>query len=142
VRRMFAVASLVLALLTTSFAGAAAAAPPPSTRAAAVKAANLPPVYNNYLVCFNGWIYTDFTDPDGDDTKLRTFVMIYLRNGTAKWIQMGNSGGAGHGVFFYLELASVGVNPNDVTEYWFNAIDSPYGAWAGYVKANPACQRI
>ncbi|GLI01828.1 hypothetical protein [Phytohabitans aurantiacus] len=146
-RRILTAGSLALALLATMFAGTAVAAPPQTAPAAATRvlgaqAANIPPVYNNYLVCFNGWVYTDFTDPDGNDLQLRTFVLIYLRNGTARWIQMGNSGGAGHGVFFYLELASVGINPSDVTEYWFNAIDSPWGQWAGYVRANSSCNLI
>lgn len=146
-RRILAVGSLALTMLATTFAGAAVAAPPQTAPAGAATRAlsqsgNYPPVFNNYLVCFNGWVYTDFTDPDGDDLLLRTFVLIYLRDGTARWIQMGNSGGAGHGVFFYLELASVGINPSDVTEYWFNAKDYPAGAWSGYVMADSSCNLL
>jgi hypothetical protein len=141
--------------LTTSFAGAAQAAPRPGPEAAAAPpaagvahrastaraAANVPPVFNNYLVCFNGWLFTDFTDPDGDDLQLRTFVFIFLRNGTGRWLQMTNSGGAGHGVFFSLELASAGIRSADVSEYWFNAQD-PWGAWAGYTRADPSCRLL
>src|SRR4051812_43907252 len=92
-RMLTGVTGLVLAALLLG-SNAAAAAPsvrpaPPVAAAAArpplkapvalpggvvgkrvAAAASAAPVFQNYLQCFSGYIYTDFSDPHGDDTLL------------------------------------------------------------------------
>jgi hypothetical protein len=100
-----------------------------------------PPVFNDYLVCFNGNVFTDFTDPDGNDVNLNVAIFV-LRNGEWSSFWMVNSGESVHGVFFFLDLATVGVNPADVAEYAFLALDETGLTSTSWVLADPNCNII
>src|SRR5689334_15399232 len=73
------------------------------------------PVFTGYLTCFGGYIYADFTDPDGDDTKLNVQVWAYLRSPSSWAVTwMLNTGPSVHGVFFWLNAPDVNFNTNNV----------------------------
>jgi hypothetical protein len=107
--------------------------------------ASAPPVFNNFLFCISNAAYVDFTDPDGDDLRLNVFVWIYFKDGReprGAWLL--NSGGAGHGVFFFLDLDAMGINrESEVSNFDFVPLDetSTWGerVWA---DASGSCRRL
>jgi hypothetical protein len=102
--------------------------------------ASQPPVFANYLVCFNGWVYTDFTDPDGDDTKLNVLMAVYRPNyGGWNYFWMTNTGPSAHGVFFYQQLSAIGVDPATVTFYAFAGYDQT-ATWSPWTYADSNCR--
>lgn len=170
-RRMLAgVTGLVLAVLLSGSAAAVAApsgtrpvppapataARPPAAKApaavpraasagrAAAAAAGAAPVFTGYLTCFSGYVYTDFTDPDGDDALLNVQVWA-LRRSTSTWAAtwMMNTGASVHGVFFWLYAPDVNFDTSDVTYYYLRAMDQT-GAWSGWTiatgNADGSCQ--
>jgi hypothetical protein len=128
-RRLIAFLGLVLGLVLVPTAASAAPA---------ARLASAAPVYNNYLQCFNGWVYTDFTDPDGDDTRLNV-MMAVQRNG--QWLSywMHNTGASAHGVFFYMQLSEIGVDPKTVQRYAFTAADETNTWAADWTYADSSC---
>jgi hypothetical protein len=97
-------------------------------------AASEAPVFAGYLVCVNGSVFADFTDPDGDDTHLNV-RMLALRRSTQTWdatwmVRAGNSG-----VFFYVNAADVLIDTKDVTLYLLQAQDQT-STWSSYTFAN------
>jgi len=128
-RRAFALLSLVLALVLV-----------PTAASAAPKAlASQPPVYADYLVCFNNNVFTDFTDPDGDDTRLNVAMAVNRGGGWASW-WMHNTGPSTHGVFFYMDLAEIGVDSKTVSQYAFIGVDETGTSSTGWTFADSACQ--
>jgi hypothetical protein len=106
--------------------------PPP------VIAFNHKPVFNDYLACFNGFVYTDFRDPDGDDALMSVQMKVY-RPGTGwTYHAMTNTGPTVHGVFWWTELADHGINPATVTAYAFRATDQA-GLKSSWVSADGDC---
>jgi hypothetical protein len=101
---------------------------------------SLPPQFADYLFCFNGHVFTDFTDPDGDDAKLSVTMAVY-RPIVGDWTyhQMTNTGPSAHGVFFWLKLSDHGIDPGTVSWYAFAAIDEA-GDWWGWKYADSRCQ--
>jgi hypothetical protein len=102
---------------------------------AALAAASAAPVFNNYLFCTGGYIYTDFTDPDGDDALLNVQVWA-LRRSNSTWAAtwMLNTGASAHGVFFWLRGSDVLITTTDVTYYYLRAMDQT-GTWSGWTVA-------
>ena len=99
---------------------------------------NQKPVFNDYLVCFNGFVYTDFRDPDGDDAQMAV-QMAVQRPGTGwTYHAMTNTGPSAHGVFWWTELADSGINPATVTQYAFRATDED-GVKSSWVYADSNC---
>ncbi len=131
----------VLALLP----GVAAAAPQPAAGAGSpilvppVIIWNQKPVFNDYLACVGGFVYTDFVDPDGNDA-LMTVQMAVYRPSVGHWTYhpMTNTGPSVHGVFFWSELAAAGINPATVTWYAFRATDQ-VGLRSPWVYADGNC---
>jgi hypothetical protein len=109
---------------------------------AQAKAASIPPEHTGYLTCFNGWVFTDFRDPDGEDANLSVTMAVY-RPSVGDWTYhpMTNTGHTVHGVFFYIELAPAGIDPATVDLYAFAAIDEA-GDWWGWKYANSQCQLL
>jgi hypothetical protein len=103
---------------------------------AAAAAASAAPIFTGYLVCFGGYVYTDFSDPDGDDTQLNVQVWA-LRRSTSTWAAtwMLNTGASTHGVFYWLFPPDVNFNTNDVTYYYFRAMDQT-GTWSPWTIAS------
>jgi hypothetical protein len=103
--------------------------------ATAMAAASAAPVFANYLTCFSGYIYTDYTDPDGDDALLNVQVWA-LERSTSTWkaTWMLNTGPSAHGVFFWLDAATVNINTTNVSTYYFRAMDQS-GTWSGWTVA-------
>jgi hypothetical protein len=139
-RRILTAAAMALAILA---APAAAHAKPPAPVAPksqnSVAIASIPPVFNNYLVCVGGFVYTDFTDPDGNDTLLSVEVWMY--GPSVGWIPawLNNTGNTVHGVFFWLEPAAVGINMANITQMWFHAVDQT-GTWStSWTVSNQNC---
>jgi hypothetical protein len=95
------------------------------------------PVFNDYLQCFNGWVYTDFRDADGDESQMSVQLGV-KRNGTWTYKTMTNSGPSAHGVFWSYELAAGGINPATVTRYAFRATDED-GLKSSWVYADSDC---
>jgi len=125
---------------------AATAAQPPALKAPAAlsgralgnrsaAAASAAPVFQNYLQCFDGYIYTDFSDPDGDDTLLNVQVWA-LQRSTSTWAVtwLLNSGPSVHGVFYWLYSPYVNFNTNNVSYYYFRAMDQT-GTWSAWIYA-------
>jgi hypothetical protein len=103
---------------------------------AVTAAASVAPVFANYLFCTGGYIYTDFTDPDGDDVRLNVQVWAQRRSDStwaATW--MLNTGPSAHGVFFWLNAPDVNINTNDVNYYYFRAFDQT-GTWSSWTVAS------
>lgn len=95
------------------------------------------PVFNNYLECFNGWVYVDFKDVDGNEA-LMSVMMGVKRNGVWTNHAMHNSGPSAHGVFFYKKLSDSNINPATVQQYRFRATDED-GLVSSYVYADSDC---
>lgn len=152
-RRILMTAAIGLAVLVGSTAAAAAptggalpvppapatAAQPPKAPGIAGKAAaaaSAVPVFTGYLTCFSGYIYTDFTDPDGDDTKLNVQVWA-LRRSNSTWAVtwLLNTGPSAHGVFYWLNAPDVNLNTADVSYYYFRAMDQT-GTWSAWTVAS------
>ena len=95
------------------------------------------PVFNDYLQCFSGFVYTDFRDPDGNDA-LMTVQMAVKRNGSWTYHPMTNTGPSVHGVFWWTELADSGINPATVTQYAFRATDED-GLKSSWTYADSTC---
>lgn len=98
-----------------------------------------PPYFTEYLVCFNGHVYTDFTDPDGNDEYLNVQLAVYrphLGYWTYHW--MTNTGPSAHGIFFWAKLADHGIDPATVSWYAFNGVDQE-GLWSGWTYADSRC---
>jgi hypothetical protein len=100
---------------------------------------NQKPVFNDYLACVGGYVYTDFVDPDGNDALMAVQMAVY-RPSVGHWTYhaMTNSGPSVHGVFFWTELADHGINPVTVTSYAFRATDQA-GLKSSWVYADSAC---
>jgi hypothetical protein len=105
--------------------------------------ASQPPVFDNYLVCFNGFVFTDFTDPDGNDVNLNVAMAVF-RPSLGQWDSwwMNNTGPSTHGVFFYLELAAIGVDPGSVSHYAFLGVDETGTPSTGWTFADTNCNLI
>jgi hypothetical protein len=143
-RALVIAAAAISALLLPATANAATPDATPNSSLAAgsavrVQQASAPPVFANYLVCFNGWVYTDFTDPDGNDANLHVLIAVFRPNyGGWTTFNMVNTGPSTHGVFFYQQLSAIGVDPATVTQYAFTAYDET-NSWAvdwTYADAN------
>lgn len=102
----------------------------------AAAAASAAPVFTGYLQCFNGSIFADYTDPDGDDARLNVQVWAFRRS-TQVWdaTWMLNSGASVHGVFFWVNAADVLIDTTDVTLYALRAQDQT-STWSGWTFAN------
>ncbi|HYN97356.1 MAG TPA: hypothetical protein VES42_26245 [Pilimelia sp.] len=158
-RKMFMVAAVTLSLVLGHAAAAQAApggqaAPKRPGASAAVKApgasaarvlgrmqASAPPVYNNWVFCTGNWAYVDFTDPDGDDLNLGVWAWIFKKDGSELGAWFENSGGAGHGVFFSLDFASLGFSRSDVAQFAVVGLDES-GTWSSqwtWVNPNGSC---
>jgi hypothetical protein len=100
---------------------------------------NQKPVFNDYLACVGGYVYTDFVDPDGDDALMSVQMAVY-RPSVGNWTyhSMTNTGATVHGVFFWAELADHGINPATVTSYAFRATDQA-GLKSSWVYADSDC---
>lgn len=100
---------------------------------------NQAPVFNDYLDCVGGHVYTDFVDPDGDDALMSVQLAVY-RPSVGHWTYhaMTNTGPTVHGVFFWTELADHGINPATVSGYAFRATDQA-GIKSGWVYADGDC---
>lgn len=100
---------------------------------------NQAPRFNNYLTCFNGYVYTDFVDPDGDDTKMS--VQMAVNRPATGWTYhaMKNTGQTTHGVFFWTKLPGHGVNPAQVSNYAFRATDQA-GVKSKWTYADANCK--
>jgi hypothetical protein len=133
----------VLALLFGSAATAQAAPQGGAvTQKAAAVMAGQPPVFNNYLVCFNGWMYTDYTDPDGNDANLNVWVWVYQTGGRVTPFWLNRSGPGAHGVFFYLQWSAVGINPAEITGLALIGYDET-GLWStNYTNADGSCNVV
>jgi len=149
-RRTLIVTTLVLTVLLG--AGAAQAKPaddapsappapvtaprlPAAKAGAAAVVASTPPVFNNYLFCFGGYVYTDYTDPDGDDALLNVQVWVWRPSWgqwAATWLL--NTGPSAHGVFFWLNGPDVYINTAEVAYYYFRAMDQT-GTWSTWTVA-------
>jgi hypothetical protein len=157
-RRALAIAALALSLLAVptaahADAGAGRHAPPVPGAVDVGKSGPLrgfqgsavqssqPPVFDNYLVCFNGFVFTDFTDPDGNDVNLNVAMAVF-RPSLNRWDSwwMNNTGPSVHGVFFYLELAKIGVDPLTVSQYAFLGVDETGTASTDWTFADSNCQ--
>lgn len=110
---------------------------PNAASAATSRYVGQPPQHTDYLVCVGGHVYTDFTDPDGDDTKL-VAAMAVERYGEWTYHPMTNTGQTVHGVFFWIKLSDHGINPADVDWYAFAATDED-GDWWGWRYADRNC---
>ena len=140
-------ATTVLSLLAL-LPGVASAAPnagapqPTTSNPAAVPPViifNQKPVFNDYLACVGGYVYTDFVDPDGNDALMSVQMAVY-RPSVGGWTyhSMTNTGPTIHGVFFWTELADHGINPATVTSYAFRATDQA-GLKSSWVYADSDC---
>ena len=100
---------------------------------------NQKPVFNDYLACVGGYVYTDFVDPDGNDALMSVQMAVY-RPSVGAWTYhaMTNTGPTIHGVFFWTELADHGINPATVTSYAFRATDQA-GLRSSWVYADSDC---
>jgi hypothetical protein len=100
---------------------------------------NQKPVFNDYLVCIGGYVYTDFRDPDGNDALMSVQMAVY-RPSVGAWTYhaMTNSGASAHGVFWWTKLADHGINPASVTSYAFRATDQA-GLKSSWVYADSGC---
>jgi hypothetical protein len=105
-------------------------------------AASQPPQFTGYLQCFNGHVFTDFTDPDGDDTRLSATLAVF-RASVGDWTlhPMTNTGESVHGVFFFIKLSDQGIDPADVNWYAVGAFDEA-GDWSGWTMADKNCQVV
>lgn len=144
-RRILVSALMALAMLVVPAAAQAKPASPvrPDSQAQeSVTVASLPPVFNNYLVCVGGFIYTDYIDPDGDDTLLNVEVWMY--GPSVGWIPawLNNTGNTVHGVFFWLEPAAVGINMANITEMWFHAVDQTSTWSTSWTVSDQNCNLI
>jgi hypothetical protein len=103
---------------------------------------NQAPVFNDYLACVGGYVYTDFVDPDGNDALMSVEMAVY-RPSVGHWTYhpMTNTGPSIHGVFFWLELADHGINPATVSWYAFRATDQA-GIKSGWTYADAACDLV
>ncbi len=104
-----------------------------------VIAFNQAPKFNNYLTCFDGWVYVDFVDPDGDDTKMKVQMAVYRSATGSTYHPMKNSGQTTHGVFFSAKLSDHGINPAQVTGYAFRATDQA-GIKSKWTYADANCK--
>ena len=140
-------ASTALSLLTLLHGVAEAAPNSSSPQSAASNPALVPPViifnqkpvFNDYLACVGGYVYTDFVDPDGNDALMSAQMAVY-RPSVGHWTYhaMTNSGASVHGVFFWTELADHGINPASVTSYAFRGTDQA-GLKSSWVYADSDC---
>jgi hypothetical protein len=150
-RLVLAIAMATFALVIPATSATAAqtdGAKAPSAPAAPAQASvtdraallSAPPVFADYLQCFNGHVFSDFTDPDGDEKNMRGYLAVW-RASHGGWTthDMGNSGGAGHGVFFWIKLADHGIDPGTVDWYAVSATDEA-GDWSGWVMADRNCK--
>ncbi len=95
-------------------------------------ALNMKPQFNNYLECFNGNVYVDFFDPDGDDAALDVIMVTTTQYGNIpQWLNVSDSGA--HGVFFWTDNLIPGA-----LQYAFRAIDSEGGVSA-WITADAGC---
>lgn len=137
-RALVIAATMFSALLMPATANAATTNARPDAPVR-VQQASAPPVFNNYLACVGGWVYTDFVDPDGNEANIHALIAVFRPNyGGWSTFNMVNTGGGAHGVFFYQELAAIGVDPKTVTQYAFTAYDET-NTWATnwtYADAN------
>jgi hypothetical protein len=108
----------------------------PGSRASRARAASAAPVFTGYLKCTDAYIYTDFTDPDGDDSRLNVQVLALRRSGStwaATWLL--NTGPTDDGVSFWLYGPDVLIQPGDISNYFFRAMDET-GTWSGWIAAD------
>jgi len=142
-RRAIVVAATALCLLAVPVvANAATLAGNAPTSAGAAKpraVAAQPPTWTGYFQCFNGSVFTDFTDPDGNDANMNVWMVVSVNSGDELGFWMNNSGPGTHGVFWYLNLRDVGIDPANVTHYDWIAQDES-GAWSLWVTAPPDCK--
>ena len=138
-----AAAALSLLTLLPDVASAAPLSPGPAPTVAPVPPPvivfNQKPVFNDYLACVGGYVYTDFRDPDGNDALMSVQMAVY-RPSVGAWTYhaMTNSGPSVHGVFWWTELADHGINPATVTSYAFRATDQA-GLKSSWVYADSDC---
>ena len=140
-------ATTALSLLTLLPGVASAAPQSPTPQPTASSPITLPPViifnqkpvFNDYLACVGGYVYTDFRDPDGNDALMSVQMAVY-RPSVGNWTYhaMTNSGPSVHGVFWWTELADHGINPATVTSYAFRATDQA-GLKSSWVYADGDC---
>lgn len=137
-----ATTALSLLALLPGVASAAPQSPQPQPTVAPVPGPiivfNQRPVFNDYLACVGGYVYTDFRDPDGNDALMSVQLAAY-RPGTGwTYHPMTNTGPSVHGVFWWTELADHGINPATVTSYAFRATDQA-GMRSSWVYADGDC---
>ena len=145
-----ATAALSMLALLPGVASAAPSSSAPQSAAAAAPAAAIPPViifnqkpvFNDYLACVGGYVYTDFVDPDGNDALMAVQMAVY-RPSVGHWTyhSMTNTGATVHGVFFWIKLADHGINPATVTSYAFRATDQA-GLKSSWVYADAGCNLV
>ena len=142
-RTVLVVATTIVSLLmllpgTSSAAGREMAPGLASTQSTA----SLAPQFTGYLQCFNGHVFTDFTDPDGDDTRLSATLAVW-RASVGDWTlhPMTNTGETVHGVFFFIKLSDQGIDPADVLWYAVGAFDEA-GDWSGWTIADKNCKVV
>ncbi|TWP53827.1 hypothetical protein FKR81_03460 [Lentzea tibetensis] len=141
--RAFAVAVSVLALVALAGTGVAAAQPTiPGEVSTQSAAFSQPPQFTGYFQCFNGHVFADFTDPDGDDTRLNATLAVW-RASAGGWTlhPMTNTGDTVHGVFFFIKLSDHGINAADVDWYAVGATDQA-GDWSGWSMADRNCKLL
>lgn len=144
-KRLVTVTVIAVLSALTLLPGVATAAPQPAAGASnpilvpPVIIWNQKPVFNDYLACVGGFVYTDFVDPDGNDALLAVQMAVY-RPSVGHWTYhpMTNTGPSVHGVFFWSELAAAGINPATVTQYAFRATDQ-VGLKSSWVYAGGNC---
>ena len=137
-----AAAALSLLALLPGVASAAPLAPQPAATVAPVLPPvivfNQKPVFNDYLACVGGYVYTDFHDPDGNDALMAVQMAVYRAGTGWTYHPMTNSGPSVHGVFWWTELADHAINPATVTSYAFRATDQA-GMRSSWVYADGGC---
>ncbi len=95
---------------------------------------NEAPEFNDYLVCFNGHIYADFVDPDGEDNEMT--VELKVHRGSLTYTYMMDMSDGYHGVFWWKNMALTHSTPPHLIDSISLRAQDANGAWSETITSN------